>query len=144
MNELANILSKKYNMSKRAYSFEENYPEKEFVIAGTDKCSCSIYFTDEHFSQLLEIIQYIRSIAHTISTFESKEWIGEDFEEYEEIGDLEENEWDEIYEMEEVTPLRQREEKLSELEQELAKILEEEKQIEELYQRDGEEIDEEK
>ena len=50
-----------------------------------DKCSCSIYFTDEHFNQILEQIQYIRQIAHTIPTFEAKEGIydgDEFFDEY--------------------------------------------------------------
>lgn len=79
MNVLASILSEKYNIKKRT-DFEEEYHETEFIVSEFDKCSCSIYFTDEHFNQMLEQIQYIREIAHTIPTFEGKEGIGNDYE----------------------------------------------------------------
>lgn len=78
MMALSEILSKKYHLDNKLITPEEKYSENEFISA--DKCSCSIYFTDEHFPQILEQIEYIKEISHTLPTFESKEWIGSDEE----------------------------------------------------------------
>lgn len=146
MEALASILSEKYNIKERKDDFGE-YPETEFVMPRFDKCSCSIYFTDEHFHQILEQIQYIRQIAHTIPTFESKEGIGEDDELFDEY-DYEE--WDMNNEMHEHyvsgefegTPLRKREKRLAELEKEAEELSMEEQQIPELNRIDNERIQE--
>lgn len=111
MNVLAQLIAKQYGIPQRKESFDEEYPETEFVIASNDKCSCSIYFTDEHFLQILEQMQYIREIAHTLPTFESREWLGSD---------------EELYE------LQEREQRLNELEQEAERISQEERKISEL------------
>lgn len=145
MNVLASILSEKYNTKKRTDDFEEEYPETEFIMPRFDKCSCSIYFTDEHFQQILEQIQYIRQIAHTLPTFESKEGIGEDDELFDEY-DCEE--WDindemiEEYMSEEFeeTPLSKREKRLSELEKDAEELSMKEQQIPGLSQIDNEKI----
>lgn len=50
MDVLASILSKKYNINKMPDNSEE-YPDTEFIMSRFDKCSCSIYFTDEHFTR---------------------------------------------------------------------------------------------
>lgn len=51
MEMLASILSEKYNIKERKDGLGE-YPETEFIMPRFDKCSCSIYFTDEHFNQI--------------------------------------------------------------------------------------------
>lgn len=132
MQVLANLLAQKDETS-------------QFVIDGQDRGACSVYFTDEDFPFILEQIQYISQIAPTLPTFEAREWIGseEELEEmyddyYDEMWELEEEE------MQEMTPLEQREEKLSELEEELARLIEEEKELSQLNLKDGEDIEEEK
>ena len=133
MDVLASILSEKYNINK-AIDNSEEYPETEFIMPRFDKCSCSIYFTDEHFSQILEQIQYIRQIAHTLPTFESREWIGSENELLDEYGneglDIDDGlvEQDMTDDFEE-TPLSRREKKLVELENEAEKLSKEEQQI---------------
>lgn len=141
MEVLANILSEKYNIKERKDDFGE-YPETEFIMPRFDKCSCSIYFTDEHFDQMLKQIQYIRQIAHTIPTFESKEGIYYDelFDEYDYEEWKRNNEMLEQYipgEFEE-TPLSKRENRLAELEKEAEELSIKEQQIPELNQIDNE------
>lgn len=139
MEILASILAKKYNIKERKDGFGE-YPETEFIMPRFDKCSCSIYFTDEHFNQILEQIQYIRQIAHIIPTFEAKEGIGDDEYDYED--------WDingemiDEYVSEEFgdTPLSKREKRLAELEKEAEELLLEEQQIPGFNQRNNERI----
>lgn len=142
MEALASILSEKYNITKRKDDFGE-YPETEFIMSRFDKCSCSIYFTDEHFNQILEQIQYIGQIAHTIPTFESKEGIGDDEEFFDEYGYEEwdmDNEMLEQYMSEEFeeTLLSKRENILAKLEEEAEELSVEEQQISELSQIDNE------
>ncbi len=101
-----------------------------------------IYFTDEHFIQILEQIQYITQIAHTLPTFESREWIGSDEELFDAYGD---ESWDIDDEQDmtdgfENTPLSIREEKLAKLEREAERLLKEEQQITELNQINDERI----
>lgn len=146
MNELANILSKKYNMPKKEDSFEEKYQENEFIFSQCDRCSCLIYFTDEHFPQILEMIQYIRDIAHTLPTFESKEWIG-DYEEtfddeYDEMWQLEDDEFDKEIMEEQKTALEQREEILIKLEEESEQLTKLEQMIEKFRAKDENSIGE--
>lgn len=144
MEALASILSEKYNIKERKDDFGE-YPETEFIMPRFDKCSCSIYFTDENFNQILEQIQYIRQIAHTIPTFEAKEGIGDDDELFDEY-DYEE--WDMNDEMIEEymfgefeeAPLSKRENILAELEKEAEKLSIEEQQIPGLNPIDNERI----
>lgn len=112
MDMLAQLIAKQYGMVQRKENFTAEYPEDEFVMATNDRCACSVYFTDEHFLQVLEQIGYIREIAHTLPTFEGKEWIGSDEELYEEDYDLQE-----------------REEMLQKLEEEAEKLSQEEKRI---------------
>lgn len=133
MEVLASILSEKYNIKKRQENLAE-YSETEFIMPSFDKCSCSVYFTDDHFNQVLEQIQYIKQIAHTIPTFEGKEWNGYDDEILDEYDN---DEWDideEFFE----TLLSKKEEVLSELEREAEEILVEEQQIPEIRQLDNE------
>lgn len=148
MNVLAEILSKKYQIPQKSDSIEEKYLETEFVTFCSDKTSCTIYFIDEHLPQILDQIKYVKEIAHTLPTFESKEWIGSDeeyMEEYnkyyaeqygiEEIESqgLEENILDEFEEnVEGKTPLSQREDILLKLEQEAQKLLIQEQQLEKI------------
>lgn len=142
MEVLANILSEKYNIKKRIDDFGE-YPETEFIMPRFDKCSCSIYFTDEHFNQILEQIQYIGQIAYTIPTFEGKEGIGDDeefFGEYEEWDMKDEIFEQYISEEFEETPLSNREKRLAELEKEAAELSKEEQQILKLNQINNERI----
>jgi len=115
MEVLAQLVAKQYGIPQKRESFDEEYTEDEFIIASNDRCMCSIYFTDEHFLQILEQIRYIREIAHTLPTFEAREWIGSDEEFYEDYYGLQE-----------------REERLQELEQEAERILQEERRIQEL------------
>lgn len=144
MEALASILSEKYNIKERKDDFGE-YPEAEFIMPRFDKCSCSIYFTDEHFNQILEQIQYIRQIAHTIPTFEAKEGI---YDEDELFDEYDYEEWDmnngimEEYMPEEFeeTSLSEREKRLSELEKEAKELSIEEQKIPELSQMDNERI----
>lgn len=82
MQALADILAKKFNLQENDNDDIE-YLNSKFINSRTDKCRCSIYFTDEYLPQMLQIVEYARSIAHTLPTFESKEWIGE-------IGDIDE------------------------------------------------------
>lgn len=146
MEALASILSEKYNIKERKDDFGE-YPETEFIMPRFDKCSCSIYFIDEHFNQMLEQIQYIRQIAHTIPTFESKEAIGEVDELFDEY-DYEE--WNMNYEMHEhyaseefeETPLRKREKILAELEKQAEELSIEEQQVLGMNKIDNERIEE--
>ena len=143
MEMLASILSEKYNIKERKDGLGE-YPETEFIIPRFDKCSCSIYFTDEHFNQILEQIQYIRQIAHTIPTFEAKEGIGDDefFDEYDyEDWDINDEMTEEYVPEEfEETPLSKREKRLVELEKEAEELLVEEQQISGFNQIDNERI----
>lgn len=148
MEVLADILSKKYQIPQKSDSIEERYLETEFVTFCTDKTSCTIYFIDEHLPQILDQIKYIKEIAHTLPTFESKEWIGSDEEymkEYNkyyaeqygieeiEIQGLEEDILDEFEEnVEGKTPLGQREDILLKLEQEAQKLLMQEQQLEKM------------
>lgn len=147
MEVLADILSKKYHMSHRTDKVWEEYPETEFITAECDKTSCTIYFTDEHFMQMLEKIKYIREISHTLPTFEGREWIGSDeellneyYDEEHEIENLESQLAEEYmiddFEVnnleEQKTLLRQKEDKLFALEQEEKELLKEEKRIEEI------------
>jgi len=141
MEVLASILSEKYNIKKRKDDFGE-YPETELVMPSFDKCSCSIYFTDEHFNQMLEQIQYIRQIAHTLPTFESKEGIGEDDELFDGYDYEEEDINNEMIEEFGETPLSKREKRLSELEKEAEKLSMKEQQILELSQIDDERMQE--
>lgn len=136
MNVLSDILSDKYNLPKKIDDFNEKYIETEFVMPSYDKSSCFIYFTDEHFTQILEQIQYIKQVAHTLPTFEGREWVGSDEDLFNEIydndiWDLEDDSYtineDEFYGKQEETPLEQREKELNRLEKE-------EKQIKELEQ----------
>ena len=148
MEVLASILSEKYNIKKRQENLAE-YSETEFIMPSFDKCSCSVYFTDDHFNQVLEQIQYIKQIAHTIPTFEGKEWNGYDDDEI--LDEYDNDEWDideefekcgyEKYEIDEEffeTLLSKKEEVLSELEREAEEILVEEQQIPEIRQLDNE------
>lgn len=82
MQALADILAKKFDLQENDNDDIE-YLNSKFINSRTDKCMCSIYFTDEYLPQMLQIVEYARSIAHTLPTFESKEWIGE-------IGDIDE------------------------------------------------------
>lgn len=146
MNELANILAEKYNMPKRQESFEEEYPEDEFIIAQYDKCRCSIYFTDEHFPQILDKIQFVRGISNTLPTFESREWLG-DFEdlvdeEYEEMWEFEEDDFGEEDFEESKTALEQREEILSRLENQEEELIKIEQMIEKSKSKDENSIGE--
>lgn len=84
MDALANILSEKYSMDKMSDN-EKTYSETEFIKSSSDRCS--IYFTDEHFSRILEQIEYSKQIAHTLPTFEAREWIGSEEELFEEYSD---------------------------------------------------------
>ena len=117
MNVLASILAEKYNISKRTATSLE-YIGTEFIIPCIDKSSCSIYFTDEHFNQILEIIRYSRQIEHTLPTFEYIEWLGSDdeYDEYDEYDQYNEND---EYEEYEGMFLSTREEKLPKLEKEV-------------------------
>ena len=90
MDTLASILAKRYNMRKMTDD-SDGYPETEFIYSSFDRCSCSVYFTDEHLPQILEQIGYTAQIAHMLPTFESKEWIGSDEELKEEYDD---EDWD--------------------------------------------------
>jgi hypothetical protein len=74
MEALASILSKKYNINIWKRNTNE-YANIERTIVTNDKCSCSIYFTDKYFPQMLEQIEYIRQIAHVLPTFEYRECI---------------------------------------------------------------------
>ena len=144
MEVLANILSKKYNIHQMPDNADE-YPETEFIMSSFDKCCCSIYFTDEHFTQILEQIQYSRQIAHTLPIFESKEWIGSDEEFFDEYSDEEWNIDEGLIEQDmsddfEETPLSEREKKLVELENEAEKLSKEERKILELNQINDERI----
>ncbi len=146
MNELANILAEKYNMPKRQESFEEEYPEDEFIIAQYDKTSCSIYFTDEHFEQILDKIQFIKGIANTLPIFESREWTG-DFdelvdEEYDEMWEFEDNQFYEEDLEESKTALEEREAILSKLENEEEKLIKLEQMIERFKAKDENSIGE--
>lgn len=139
MEVLVSIISKKYSIKKEKDDFGE-YPETEFIMSRFDKCSCSIYFTDEHFNQILEQIQYIRQIAHIIPTFEAKEESYDESElfdeyDYEELDDelIEQEMPDGFYE----TPLSRRENRLAELEKEAKELSIEEQQIPELNQIDN-------
>lgn len=82
MQVLADILSKKFDL-KENDNDDIEYLNSKFINSRTDKSMCSIYFTDEYLPQMLQIVEYARSIAHTLPIFESKEWIGE-------IGDIDE------------------------------------------------------
>ena len=121
MYVLADILAEKYNIKQETYS-SNKYPEKEFIISSSGKESCSIYFTDEHFNQILELIRYIRNIEHTIPTFEVREWLGSDEEMY---GEMYDENGDEMYDE---MALKIREEKLSQLEKEARELALEERQ----------------
>ena len=141
MDALANILSEKYNINEMPDNAEE-YPKTEFIMQRFAKCSCSIYFTDEHFTQILEQIQYITQIAHTLPTFESREWIGSDEELFDEYYD---ERWDIDDEQDmtdgfDNTPLSIREERLTKLEREAEKLSRAEQQISKLDQKNDERI----
>lgn len=94
---------------------------------------------------ILEQIQYIRQIAHTLPTFESRQWIGSDeelYEEYSEEGlDIDDKlaEKDILDEFDK-TSLSWREKRLAELEKEAEELLMVEQQIPELSQIDNERI----
>lgn len=142
MEVLARILSNKYNIKERKDDFGE-YTDTEFIMPRSDKCSCSVYFTDEHFNQILEQIQYIGQIAYTLPTFESKEYIGSEDELFDEYDYEEWNMNHEMYEHNvsvkfEETPLSKRENRLSELEKEAKELSIEEQRIPELSQIDNE------
>lgn len=135
MEVLANILSEKYHMPQKSDNMDEEYLETEFVTSCCDKTSCTIYFIDEHLPQILEQIKYIKEIAHTLPTFESREWIGSDEELMDEYYDEEyemedELEWEILDDFEENqgTPLKQREEKLFTLEQEAEELSKQEQE----------------
>ena len=136
MKVLANILSEKYNIKERKDDLRE-YPETEFIVPSFDKCSCSIYFTDEHFNQILEQIQYIKQIAHTIPIFEGKEAIFDEYnyEEWEMNNEITEQYMSEEFEE---TPLSKRENRLLELEKEARELSIEEQKIPGLSQIDNE------
>lgn len=99
MNFLANKLSEKYGI-ERISDKEKTYPITEFIVSSSDICRC--YIADENFSRILEMIQFSRKIAHTLPTFECREWIGTEEElleiyadEVRKAEDIEErNEWD--------------------------------------------------
>lgn len=145
MEVLANIVSDKYKIPRKIEDIHEEYMDEEFIIPGCDKTSCTIYFKDEHLPQILDQIKYIKEIAHTLPTFESREWIGSDEEymveydkyydeqyDFEEIEDQlpEEYMGDNFKEnIEEKTPLSKREDILLKLEQEAEELLIEEKRI---------------
>lgn len=118
MKELANILSAKYNMEEKE-EFSQEYTETEFICAQSDKCSCSIYFTDDHLPQIIERIQYVRDIENTLPRFVGEEYVGNDDiiyeEEYEEMWELEDDFIEEEVQ-EEKTSLEQREAMLCKLE----------------------------
>ena len=110
---------------------KEKYIETEFIEQTYDRSSCRIYFTDEHFPQILEQIQYIKQIAHTLPTFEGREWVGNDEDLFDDIWDFEE---DENYIIEDddkeiKTPLELREDELARLEKEEQRISELEQMI---------------
>lgn len=121
MYVLADMLSKKYSIHIVDDSSKEDQETPELMIYRLDRASCSIYFTDENFEEILEQIKYIKEIAHTVPTFESKEWIGTDEELYDE-------EYEESVD-EQYTSLFQREQKLVMLEREAEKLLKEERLI---------------
>lgn len=127
MDVLADMLSKKYTIPIVEDSSKEEQEIPELMIYRLDRTSCVIYFTDEHFEEILEQIKYIKEIAHTLPTFESKEWIGTDEELYAE--EYEETCNDEELEYKEDTPLYQRERRLAMLEQEAEELLKEEQLI---------------
>lgn len=144
MEALASILSNKYNIKERKDDFGE-YTDTEFIMPRFDKCSCSVYFTDEHFNQILEQIQYIGQIAYTLPTFESKEYIGSEdelFDEYNYEGWDMNNRMMEGYMSKkfEETSLREREKRLSELEKEAKELSIEEQEILGLSQMNNERI----
>ncbi len=130
MQVLANLLSQKDKAN-------------QFIIDGEDRGACSIYFKEEDLSLVLQQIPYISQIAPTLPTFEGREWIGTDEELDEMYNDYYDEIWDfEEEEVQEMKPLEQREEKLSDLERELARLIEVEREM--LNSKDGEDIEEEK
>ena len=128
MSVLAELIVKRYGIPQRRNNPEEEYPEAEFVIASNDKSRCYIYFTDEHFGQILEQIQYIKKVAHTLPTFKSREWVGSD----EEL-------WKEYYDE---MALQKREERLQGLEEEAKWIFQEERKSSQFNTEKGQTIGE--
>lgn len=140
MEVLANILSEKYGMRKIPY-YEEKHSETKYIEIGIGldkKICCTIYFLEEHFPEILEMIQYSRQILQTLPTFEAKEWIGSDEELYEEMYseywmiDGESLEWEQQATEQENTPLKQRERRLAELEKEAEQLSKQEQKIPDL------------
>lgn len=71
INILVDLLCEKYNLEKKTES-ENEYPN-EFIVTGFDKSTCSIYFSDKHFLEMLEQIQYVRKIEPELPFAEIKE-----------------------------------------------------------------------
>ena len=80
MQALAELLSVNFNLQENNND-DINLINSRFIKPQNDKRMCSIYFKDEYLPEMLQIIKYSRSIAHTLPTIEVKEWIGE-------IGDI--------------------------------------------------------
>ena len=137
MEVLADILSKEYGISQIPHN-EDKHEETKYIELGFDKTSCTIYFLEEHFPEILEMIHHVKKIAHTLPTFESKEWIGSDEELFEDIYSedwmIDEESFEEGQQAseQENTPLKQRERKLAELEKEAEQLSKKEREMSKL------------
>lgn len=63
---LVGKLSKKYGTVYKEDAFSDEFPEKEFVYVKSFYNDCEIYFTDEHFDNIIDQINYIKSIEHEL------------------------------------------------------------------------------
>lgn len=59
-------LSKKYGIINKEDPYSDEFPEKEFAYVKSFYNNCQIYFTDEHFDQMIDQIKYIKSIEHEL------------------------------------------------------------------------------
>lgn len=71
MNELIEMLSKQYVITKKSDGLGESYAEDEFAVSRDS--SCEIYFKDEYVEQILNQINYIKEIEQTLSIHEVRE-----------------------------------------------------------------------
>lgn len=73
MNELMNILSKKYGINIKSNNIDEIFDTDEFIISSYDNNICTFYFKDNDLSQIIDIIRYSREKQNELSKFELKE-----------------------------------------------------------------------
>ena len=74
IDALINKLSEKYGIINKEDPFSEEFPEKEFIYNKSFYNNCQIYFTDEHFDQMIDEIKYIKSIEHELPVISKDEF----------------------------------------------------------------------